>query len=423
MPLKKRSVSKRSRFQKRSMKKSSSTGRRLQALPLVAGALAVKGVKTLRTYRTKARRNAWLKSKKIRQERIEQSDNITSLSPFKVGKARNPSFQEKVERIASPPVIFKRQYAFSSEVDSGRKAIFGYPINDLNSSFGGTAVGLYEDIINQTGRLTTDTATVDPTITTGGQINNRFYVDYYSQKLQIVNSGSNSLTGKIRLFKYKRDTDVYFTNVTTPMTPINLMMLFSTNNLTAINSGQEATVGNGWKFDTTTSKSNYNANYTMPGSLLNVGGVTAQIDPALQPMSRHIKNHMSHFFEEVASNDISLKPGQQVNQYTIMNDLPDIQRYAVDMTYLANVSYYLTVEFQAGIVGDGTVTSGDNIVSIGSGQLSCVLEEKRIVGVRGRNTNGKVVMITAPLTQIAKASQVVINPDTGVQDLGYEEDA
>lgn len=406
----------------------SQTRRRLQPGVLMAGAglaLAKKGRDAYQSYRLgirRAQRTQWRKAQARATTSIQQSDNITSLAAFKIGTPRPDNFQEKVERIANPPVIFKRQYACSCEVDSGRKAFFGYPINDLNSSLSGSQVGLYEDIMVQAGRLTTDTATVNPTISTGGQINNRFYIDYYSNKLQMINSGTNSLTGKVTLYKYKRDTDIYFTNVTTPMTPINLMGLFSTNNLTAINSGYEATVGNGWKFDGSTSKSNYNANYTLPGSVLNVGGVCLQTDLDLQPMSKHIQIHSGHFFKEVAQNSFSLKPGQQINQYTIMNDLPDIQRYAVDMTYIKDTSFYLVVEFQAGIVGDSTPTTGSNIISTGSGQLSCVMEEKRIVGIRGRNTNGKVVMVTQPLTQISKAVQYTINPDTGLVDAGYEED-
>lgn len=354
---------------------------------------------------------------------IMAGDNISTLPAFKCGRKKPITFSEKVERLANPPVIYKRNYQFSVECDSGKKAYFGYPINDLNSSYSGTAVGMYEDLINQASRLTTDTGTQDPTISTGGQINNRFYVDYYSNKLQMVNSSSNAVNGKVTLYKYNRDTDIYFTNVTTPMTPINLMGLFSTNNLVSLNSGQEGTVGNGWKFDGSTTKSNYNANYTLPGSVLNSGGVCLHTDMDLQPMSRHIKNHMSHFFTTVASNSFTLKPGQQINQHTIMNDLPDIQRYAMDMTYIRGTSYYLVVEFSGGIVGDGTVSSGDGVISTGSVQLSCIMEEKRIVGLRGRNSGGKVVLITSPLTTIAKGAQYTINPDTGVADIGQDEDA
>lgn len=354
--------------------------------------------------------------------RISVSDNITSTGAFKVGKAKKDTFQQRVSKISNPPVIFKRQYTFSAECDSGRKAFFGYPINDLNSTLSGTAVGLYEDVVSQASRLTTDTSTSDPTISTGGQINNVFYVDYCSQKLQLINSSSNSLVGKITLYGYKRDTDQYFTNVVTPMTPINLMMLFSTNNLTAINSGQEATVGNGWKFDSSTLKNNYNANYTLPGSVLNANGVCAHTDLDLQPMSKHISQHMSHFFSVVGTKSFSLKPGQQINHYNIFNDLPDIKRYAMDMTYLRNISFYLMVEFQAGIVGDSTVTAGDGLISTGSAQLSAILEEKRIVGIRGRNSGGKVIMITNPLSNILNANQFIINQDTGVGDTGVDLD-
>lgn len=356
--------------------------------------------------------------------RVQQSDNITNAPVFKIGVSKKLGFQDKVLRINNPPVIFKRQYSFSSEVSSGRKGFFGIPINKLNSSVvTGTTADLYSDIMSQAARFTTDTAASDPTVYTAGQINNKFYIDYLSEKLQMVNSGSNSLTGKVSLFAYKQNTKSTFTNVSVPMTPINLMMLASTNNLVAYQTATEAVAGNGWTFDTVTSGVNYTANYDMPGSVLNTGGATAQTDLDLQPMSRHIKEFMSYYFSLVKEFSFSLKPGQQLNHWTIFNDLPDVLREAQDMTYLKGISFYLVVEFQAGVVGDATVTTGDNVISTGSGQLSCIVEEKRIVGYRGRQQNGKLVMITAPLAGIAKSAQYIINPDTGVADTGYDEDA
>jgi len=415
------------RAPKRARKTAASSGRRKLVGPIVAGAglyVAKQGYNKYQQYKAgvrKAQRAKYVKSQQKRQARIEQSDNITTLGTFKVGKQKKLSFAEKVDRLTNPPVIFKRQYAWSSEVSSGRKGFFGIPINKLSS--GGVLYGdLYDDAISGSGRITTDTATADPTINNAGQVQAcKVYVDYLSEKLQMVNSGSNSVKGKITLYAYKRDCDATFTNVNVPMTPINLMMLGSTNNLSVVAPlGYDQTVGNGYEFDTATAGVNMTANYDMPGSSINSGGATAQTDLSLKVMSNHIKEFTGYYFREVASVDFSLKPGQQVNHYTIMNDLPDIRRYSQDMYYVKGIAHYLVVEFQAGIVGDSTAA---NVISTGSGQLSCILEEKRIIGTRGRNKGGKIYMPTPALTGIALANQQVINPDTGVIDTGYEDDS
>lgn len=401
--------------------KSNERRRLMPTAAAVAGALAVaKGVKN---YRTRKWKQANRRASILATQRELNSDNITTLSAFKVGNAKQPSFEEKVARITNPPQIFKRNYQWSSEVSSGRKGWFGIPINLLNPNLSGLGGCLYDDIMVTAGRFTTDTSTTDPTVITG-QVHNsqtRFYVDYMSEKLQMINSSSNSITGKLKLWAYKRDAELTFTNQAVPMTPINLMMYGSTGALMGYTPSYEATVGNGWNFNNATAGVNYQSNYDMPGSLLNSGGATAQTDLSLEVMSDHIKDFTGYFFREVATQSFSLKPGQQVNHHTIFNDLPIIYRQALDQAYVAGTSYYLTVEFNAGIVGDSTATSGDNVISTGSGQLSCILIEKRIIGQMSRQKT-KIIMPTPPLTGIAKASQFIINPDTGAGQIGEAED-
>lgn len=349
------------------------------------------------------------------------ADNVTTAPAFKIGVPKKLSFGEKVQRLTNPPVIHKRQYAFSAECSSGRKGMFGIPINKLNNSGSGTTGDLYDDIINNWQRLTTDATSADPTFNNSSQMNGAYYVDYLSEKIRMVNSSSNSLKGKVTLYAYKRDVDSTFTNVNVPMTPINLMMLGSTNNLTGYGNQQENTVGNGWKFDTATAGVNYQSNYDMPGSVLNAGGATAQTDPELSVLSSHIKHFTGYYFRVVKQFSFALKPGQQIEHWSIFNDLPCIQRASQDMTYLRGISFYIVVEFEAGIVGDATVTTGDNVISTGSGQLSCIVEEKRIISHKGRK-GLKVVMPTAPLTGIGLSAQYTINPDTGVADTGADQD-
>lgn len=416
------------RRRKPTVSKAPSSGRRLQTAA-VAGAgllIAKRGYTKYQQYKAgikAAQKKQYLKSKVRHQQRIEQSDNITKLPAFKLGTPRTISFEEKVFRVTNPPQLFKRNYQWSSEVSSGRKGWFGIPINKLDVNVSGLGGSLYDDIMVNAGRFTSDTATADATVVTG-QVHNsqtRFYVDYLSEKLQMVNSGSNSITGKLKLWAYKRDAELTFTNQAVPMVPINMMMYGSTASLAAISASNEATVGNGWNFNTTTAGVNYQANYDMPGSILNSGGATAQTDLDLDILSASVKDFTGYFFKELNSIDFSLKPGQQINHTIIFNDLPNIMRQSLDMVYIKGTSFYITVEFQAGIVGDATVTSGDNVVSTGSGQLSCILVEKRLVGMNFK-TKTKVLMPTPPLAGIAKAAQVIINPDTGISDQGYEED-
>lgn len=356
--------------------------------------------------------------------RLQNTDNIITAPAIKIGTPREISFAEKVNKITSPPVLYKRNYQWSAECNSGRKGIFGIAINDLVASktAGG---GLYEDIMTQVpvSRLTTNTTTPDPTVIANsvGTTQQKFYVDYLSEKLNMVNSGSNSLTGKIKLWKYKRDAEATFTNTSTPMTPINLAMYASTTNgNTSYNGNNEGQLGL-YGFDASTAGVNYQANYNMPGSAQNPGGATMYCDLAFDMMGQQIKEFMDYFFKLENTVPFSLKPGQQMNLSIIFNDLPILHRSALDMVYVRNTSYYVTVEFNAGIVGDSTATTGDNVVSTGSGQLSCMLTEKRIIGLY-QKYNTRLVMPTTAPAGIAKGAQVVINPDTGIQQTGAQED-
>jgi len=355
--------------------------------------------------------------------RLQSADNIITAPAFIVGKPRAPSFEEKVSKVTHPPVIFKRQYAWSAEGLSGRKSMFGIPINNLNAGVSGG--NLYDDVMTtNSARMSTNTSTADPTIIFNNdhRTQQSYYVDYQSCKLRVSNSGSNSCTGKITLLAYKRDCDGTFTNSGVPLSPINMMMFAQSLNANVnYAQGAEASITNGYMFNNTSSGYDYDANYDMPGSALNSSGVCANMDPGLHIFSPQIKDLTGYYYRPVKQHSFSLKPGQQFNISTLFHDLPIIKRQAIDMTYLKGVSHYLVVEFEGQVVGDATVISGDNIVSTGSTQLSCIYEEKRMVGVHGK-LRAQLYMGTNPLAVINKASQVIINPDTGVTDTGYEED-
>jgi len=350
------------------------------------------------------------------------SDNITHAPAFKIGKPKSVSFEEKVSRISHPPVVVHRKWAFTAECQSGKKAFFAIPINSLSTADNGGT--LYIDAVTNYTQLTTNTASEDPTLinTTSSLFQQKVYVDYLSEKLKLLNSGSNSIKGKITLYGYKRDCANVYSNTSVPITPINMMMYASSTGFVRFQTGLEQTVGNGWAFDSAsgaTSGTNFNQNYNCPGSAMNVGAVCAFTDSELDILDNHISDFTGYFFSKVDECSFSLKPGQQVDHYTIMNNLPFLQRQAVTLTHIRGIAYSLVVSFEAGLVGDANNLT-NNVVSTGSAQLACIVEEKRILGTMGKQKT-QMVMRTNPLNNIALADQFTINPDSGVADTGYEQ--
>jgi len=394
--------------------KVKSTRRRLQPTSaVVAGGLvlakrAYSRVMKARKASTEAK---FQKAKRSAQNRIAQSDNITTAKAVVIGTQRVPSFAEKVSAVDRPPLVFKRNYQFSSECASGRKGWFSMNVNQM------LADDLQTDITGYKSAMFTDTVTADNTVAGNSFSDNaRFYIDSHKEFIKMVNSSSNSITGKITLWCHKRDTDNAYDSA--PINPINLMMYYSNNARSLLTSGLggEQTVGNGFAFNTTAgSVSNYTGVYNMPGSSINATGVTASTDPSLSPTSPQIKDRVSFWFRKVGnSTTFSLKPGQQINSSFIFNlDKNKIMREQQEFSHIAGISYNIVVEFEGGIVGDSTATTGDNVISTGSCQLSVVRENQRILGMENK-IKSKIVLQTAPLTQIAIANQVIINSDSGV---------
>jgi len=407
---------------KRGAKKMATKGRR-RLQPGVATALAGAGLakKAYTAYSAYKSRKTKLANKRVAfayRQRLEASDNIVTVAPYVIGTPRKISFTEKVARVERPPSIFKRNYQFSAECQSGRKGWFSMEINQMNAN------DLQTDITTYKGMQTTDTASNNGTVSANSTLDGaRFYVDYLKEQIRMINSSSNSITGKIHLFAQKRDNDNIYGPDNVPITVINLMMAYSSVSrpLVVNGLGGEQTVGNGWTFNTTAGSTNVQGVYNMPGSSINPSGNTASTDPTLSPSSLHIKDEMGFWFRKVVSKPFSLEPGQQFNSSYVFNDLPKIFREQQDHVHLAGTSYSLVVEFQAGIVGDGTVTTGDNVVSTGSGQLSVIRESTRILGLENYQKS-KVVLQTAPMAQITNAQQIIINADSGVMDTGVELD-
>jgi len=398
--------------------KSAAPRRRLQpaaaAIAGVGGVLLKKGIKR---YMAKKAKAGWANRARARYataQNLQVSDNITTAKAVVIGKPRAVGFAEKVARVERPPLLFKRQFAFSAECVSGRKGWFSMEINSFNAN------DVLTDITSYKTQYTTDTNVSNSQVLGNGvQDFAQFYIDKLTERIQMINSSSNSITGKIHLFAQKRDNDNTYQGAT-PITPINMMLLSSTNALPLNVVGQETTIGNGWAFGITAGNTNYNGVYNMPGSSINAAGFTASTDLQLSPSSAHVKDRINFWFRKVSTSSFSLKPGQQFNSSYVFNDLPVIHRDQVEFIHVAGTSYSLVVEFQAGVVGDSTALS--SAISTGTGQLSVIREYTRILGLKNANKS-KIVMVTAPLATISDATQQIINSDTGILDVGVDTDA
>ena len=160
----------------------------------------------------------------------------------------------------------------------------------------------------------------------------------------------------------------------------------------------------------------------MPGASNNVSGSTMTCDPAFSLFAPHIKSRMNFWFRPVKTTSFALKPGQQINQDFIFNDLPVLHRELQEYTHIAGISYSIVCEFIGGIVGDSTAVTGNGIISTGTCQLSVIRESTRILGLKNY-LKSNVVLQTAPLVQIGIGNQVIINADTGVALSGTVIDA
>jgi len=387
--------------------KKNAPRRRLQPGLAIAGGLAVYGAKKVWDKRTRDYKKARAQAKRLYETRVAETDGVSTAPSIVIGKQKVITFQEKVARTVRPPFLWKRNFQFSAECLSGRKAFFCMEANLLTTADLGQDISAYKQI------LASNTGSADPAISLntfhdGAQ----FYIDNLTEKIKMVNSSSNSITGKLHLIAYKRDVAGNYGSTGAIINPINMAMYYSTlGGISALSTGfgSEVTVGNGWAFNTSTAGSDYGVTYNMPGATNNPTGVCASTDPAFSLFGTQVKSRMNFWFRPVKTTTFSLKPGQQINQNIIFNDLPVIHRELQEYTHCAGISYSIVCEFTGGIVGD-TLSS---TISTGTCQLSVVRESTRILGLKNY-LKPNVVLQTAPLTTILASQQVILNSDTGV---------
>ena len=396
--------------------KSRSIRRRLQPAPaILAGGIALAKA-GYNKYQKKALYSRKVKSAKARarfRNRVEASDNITTAPTVSIGTQKQLTFNEKVALSIRPALSFKRNYQFSAECGSGRKGWFSMNINTMDSN------DLLTDITTYKTAMTTDTATGDTTLNASGLNDNaQFYIDSHKEYIQMSNSSSNSITGKIHLYCHKRDTDSSYDGA--GINPINLMMYYTANSTSSNVVPAGGTTGFAFT-NVGASSTGYQTVFNMPGSSLNSAQTQcASTDLSLSPESSYIRDRIAFWFRRISSSSFSLKPGQQFNiSYILHLDNKKIMRELQKFVHIAGVSYNIVVEFQAGIVGDNTVA---NSVSTGTGQLSIIRSNTRVLGLVNK-LRPKIMLQTAQLTDIANANQVIINNDTGIQDIGVDLDA
>ena len=134
--------------------------RRLQPglATLVGAGLAAAGAKRVYDKRTKAYRVAKTKAKRAFDDRVAQTDGVSTAPAVVIGKQKVVSFQEKVARTVRPPFLWKRNYQFSAECQSGRKSFFSMEANLM------TTIDLAQDISTYKQILATNTGAADPVI-------------------------------------------------------------------------------------------------------------------------------------------------------------------------------------------------------------------------------------------------------------------
>jgi len=351
------------------------------------------------------------------QSRIEASDNITSSSAVTIGKQRKISFQEKISRAFREPFTFKRNYQFTAEGYSARKSWFTLDLNVMNND------DLNIDVQNYKNALLTNTSQPASWVSSvSGHDKARYYVDKLTEKIQMSNSSTNSITGRIHLIAHKRDNDNNYFGVSgLPIRPVNMLMYYLTNSISAITGGVggEGTVGNGFKFDGVSVVGlNYLSNYNMPGCSINAAGICASTDHSITLFHKSVAQQVGFWFRKVNTKSFSLKAGQQTNFSYVFNDMKKIYREQSEFVHLAGITYSLVVEFESQIVGSDLTT---NNVATGSSQLSVIRDSTRVLGLENTITSQNYLM-TAPQTAIADANQVTINQDSGVLDVGLEKD-
>jgi len=403
-------------------KRIPSKRRRLQPgvmapLILAAGAKLVKtGINKYSKAKIQSQTYKARQEKSSINNRLENSDNIINSKLVTIGTKRKDSFQEKVSKATRPPLLFRRTYGFNAESNvSGRKAMFSMMVNLM------TSYDLQQDISSYKANFTTDNNADGQIAANSEQDGAYYYIDSHREKIRMINSSTLPLTGKVHLFAYKRDSGQTYGNSAAIVDPVNMLMYYSSISPAPVTAdvGGGQTIGRGFEFSTAApDTTNYAVAHNMPGSSINTAGVAAIMDPSLSFTQSHVKDGINFWFKKISSQDLSLKPGQQINLNYLFSDLPNANREEqAQYVYVAGLTYAIVVEFQGGIVGDSTPTTGDGVVSIGSTQLSVYRESSRVIGLKNY-LRSKIMLQTVPIANIAAAAQVTVNPDTSAVDIG-----
>jgi len=346
------------------------------------------------------------------------SATIKKSGGVRIGKPRRSTFREKVMSVSYPPVNFNSKWTFQMDCGGGIVTAASVPILTKE---------LLDPIVAQVyGNLVSDNGAVTslPTMGANDNVDSQQYsimIHQYRSQLQMYNSSTNTLRGRIVWYKPVKDLDGQYESFG-PHThsPINTLMLASNQ---AQTDNQPLNTG-GTLFDTVTATANYQANYHHAGWPLTGANTTAgqnintvaHLDPALVPGSPQVKRFFNAFWRTLKSEEFVLEPGNQFNtSVTMMGKMVSNLYDDADMIHrkactVIGVIYIIGQMVFSELSTDGTISTG-------SSQLSVMRQDTCKVQPRFLKKESRF-NLSNPYLAISQANQAKINDESGeLQDV------
>lgn len=401
--------------------------RRLQPVSAVAGAIGYAGYRAYRAY--KGQKGKMAKMNAMRQAaNLDVAKNIVSIPQcgLTIGSYQKPSLKEKIESITNEPIMFRQQHAYRVNGDSGRMNWFH--VNILEGSCLQQYIGkLRESITDVCANPIIPAFINNVGVSDGPQEYYKMAVKYHSGQFQLMNSSTNSLKGVVMWVKPKRDSPALLTGTSIPLKPTNIFGLAVNASLPTTNVDNAANFTQG-----SFALSNLNLGYGRAGNVGTINNTADNVletDVGLKPTSATVKGIFDYHFEVVKSTDFDLSPGQQAEFWFKMYNQSIYERQSIEYDNVKDMTYYCMIGFQGQMVGTSAITGDITAVSTGSAQLSIIETHKTIIkplvtrAPKTWNWNPEGGLDTGILSQIADASQEIINDETDGVDNSYNETA
>lgn len=343
---------------------------------------------------------------------------------LRIGKPRKSTFREKVMAVHYPSLSFNSKWTFQMDCKSAFVSACQIPILTKQ---------LLDPISDQLyTNMTTDVSGVTiPTMAPNNGFSNDQYsimIHSYKCNLRFYNSSTNTLRARLVWYKPKDDLDAqYDSNGVHTNNPLNLLMLAS-NVARATTPAVTTFVGDGLNFDSTTSGSNFTADYNHAGWPLvgtsttstSTANTVAFLDPSLVPGSAQVRRMFNNFYSTLKSEDFQLEPGNQFNTSLTMMGKHVTNVYDdVEVTIRKDCSVIGIVYVLGQMVFNEN--EGNSLISTGSSQLSVMREDTCYAQPRFLKEKQRVNM-TNPYQVIHEDDQAKINDETGDIQTTYTSD-